>query len=91
MIDMMVAFILAWISTISGCALGGYLVFKTKREHYESLWSPGGQSGESFNIEDDLSDMPSHTSSASIPEAVERENDRFIDQFAEKLQARGHS
>jgi hypothetical protein len=90
MIDMVIAFILAWISSISGVALGGYLVFKTKREHYESLWSPGGQMGESFNIDDDLSDVPQHASAATIPEPVERANDLFMDQFAEKIAERGN-
>ena len=87
MIDMVIAFILAWLSSISGVALGGYLVFKTKREHYESLWSPGGQSGESFNIDDGLDEAPGFSSSATIPEAVEKENDRFVDQFAAKIES----
>jgi len=85
MIEMIAAFILAWISSISGVALGGYLVFKTKREHYESLWSPGGQSGDSFNIEDDIGDMPLHTSGAEIPRPTEEANDAFVEQFAEKM------
>ena len=84
MIDMVVAFILAWISTISGVALGGWLVFRTKREGYDSLFAKP-EAGESFNVSDDISDMPINISTANIPEPTLSANDAFVEQFADSL------
>ncbi len=44
-----------WVSALSGVALGGYLVFKTKREPYENLWA-GSPKGEAVNLSDGLLD-----------------------------------
>jgi len=66
-----------WLSTISGVALGGFLVFKTKRDPYEPLFSANSK-GESFNIDDDLNmgDVES-----VIPQSISKANDNFQKQF----------
>ncbi|MBI9090154.1 MAG: hypothetical protein JEZ12_13140 [Desulfobacterium sp.] len=87
--EQLIGFLLAWISTLSGVALGGFMVFKTKREHYEGGLFSGEQKGESFNVDDELSDltkaMEDSTSAARLPAEVETANDAFVDQFAENL------
>lgn len=83
--DVIIAFVMAWICTLSGVALGGFLVFKTKREHYEGLFT-GEQKGDSFNVLDDYSDFSGEArSSAKIPPEVEAANNAFVDQFANNL------
>ena len=86
--DIFIAFILSWVSTVSGVMLGGYLVFKTKRESYESVFSPGEAKGASFNIEDEFGSMENLASSAEIPKPVGQANNVFMDQFAENLAAK---
>lgn len=83
--DIFIAFILSWITTVSGVMLGGYLVFKTKRESYESVFSPGDAKGDSFNIIDEFGNMENLSSSAEIPKPVNKANNVFMDQFAENL------
>jgi hypothetical protein len=84
MIDMISAFILAWVSTLSGVALGGWLVYRTKREGYDNMFSMP-PAGEAFNVEDPLSDMPLNVSKASIPKPIKTANDVFVDQFVQDI------
>ncbi len=81
--DMITAFILAWLSTLSGVALGGFLVYRTKKESYEPLFAKQPE-GDSFNV-DDISEMQEQVSTATIPTAVHQANSAFIDQFADDL------
>jgi hypothetical protein len=87
MIEMLIAFMLAWVCTITGVALGGFLVYRTKREHYEPFMTVGQPKGDSFNIDDGFSDEPIR-STAEIPRAVSEANDLFTQQFAESLATR---
>ena len=82
--DTIIAFLLAWISTISGVALGGWLVYRTKRDSYDPLFSRG-KAGEVFNIEDDLTVFDGSPSSASLPKATASANDAFVQQFADRM------
>lgn len=82
--DMILAFILAWICTLSGVALGGYLVFRTKREGYDPLFQVKPPEGQAFNLDDDYSfdQAPRKT---EIPKPVDEANSRFMEQWAETL------
>jgi hypothetical protein len=83
--EQLLAFILSWVSTLSGVALGGFLVYRTKRDSYEPFWgSPRQSEPESYNVSD-LPDEPLPTSSAHIPKPVQVANDAFLQQFAEGL------
>ena len=84
MIEMIIAFVLSWLCTITGVALGGYLVYRTKRESYEGFMNVADPKGESFNIADDFADEPAK-SKAEIPRPVTVANDRFTEQFAASL------
>jgi hypothetical protein len=83
-LDIFIAFVLSWISTVSGVALGGYLVFKTKRENYEGLFNSKEPQGQAFNI-DEMGGMIPAQSTAEIPRPVFDANSAFIDQFAATL------
>ena len=89
MMEMILAFVLSWLCTLSGVALGGFLVFRTRRDSYEPLF-PGKQPpGEAFNVEDDVLFTPKEESSkAEIPRPVQSNNDAFMQQFAETLAER---
>jgi hypothetical protein len=73
--------LLGWIATLSGVALGGFLVFRTKRDRYDALFSSGAPKGEAFSLEDDGTDVVP----AEIPEKIQKINRRFVDLFAENL------
>jgi hypothetical protein len=77
-------FLAGWVSTLSGVALGGWLVYRTKRDPYDPLFSRGGV-GSSFNIDDDLDNAEQTTANPDLPKATAKANDSFMDQFAEKL------
>ncbi len=66
-----------WIATLSGVALGGWLVYRTKRDPYDPLF-PSNQKGESFNLDDGLGtgqDVP------VIPKDILDANQKFQEQF----------
>jgi hypothetical protein len=49
--ETILTFLAGWLSTLSGVALGGWLVYRTKRESYDPLVGPQPK-GEAFNLED---------------------------------------
>ena len=83
--DMIWAFVLAWVSTLSGVALGGFLVFRTKREGYDPLFRATAPEGEAFHIPDAMAmdDPPSTT--VEFPREFQEAQDRFAEQFAQTL------
>lgn len=82
--ELILAFILAWICTLSGVALGGFLVFRTKREGYEQMFSTKPPEGMAFNTEDEYKfDQPE--TKTELPQSVMDATDRFTQQFAETL------
>jgi len=86
--ELMLAYILAWLCTLSGVALGGFLVFRTKREGYDSLFRAKPPEGQAFNLEDDDDysfDSVAAAGNTGIPSALDETNSRFMEQFAESL------
>jgi hypothetical protein len=73
----------SWLATLSGVALGGFLVYRTKRDSFDPLFSKP-EKGEAFNIVDpfNMQDVPSAT---RIPPETREANDRFLDQFADEV------
>lgn len=85
MMDMILAFILAWICTLSGVALGGFLVFRTKREGYDNLFQVKPPEGDAFHLDDLGFDDPPPASKSEFPTEIRQQQDRFMEQFAETL------
>ena len=80
--------LLGWLATLSGVALGGFLVFRTKRDRYDALFSSGAPpKGEAFSLEDDGAEAVP----AEIPEKIQKINRRFVDLFAENLAEKGEA
>ncbi len=77
--ETILTFLAGWLSTLSGVALGGWLVYRTKRDPYDPLFSSSGK-GAAFNIDDDLGrDEP------ETPKATAKANKDFMAQFTEDL------
>lgn len=91
MMDVFIAFALSWICTVSGVALGGFLVFRTKRESYEGLVQVKQPSGDAFNLDDGLGFSEPLKSSAELPKPIATANDAFVQQFAETVASRASS
>lgn len=74
-------FCLGAIFALGGVALGGWLVYRTKRDPYDPLFSGNGK-GMAFNVDDGmtLTDDP-----VVLSPATEKANDSFVKQFAEKM------
>ncbi len=75
-------FCLGALFAMGGVVLGGWLVYRTKRDHYEPMFSKAGK-GDSFNIDDDFTiteDAP-----AKLHPITEKANDKFVKQFASDL------
>ena len=71
------------ISVLLGVALGGWLVFKTKRDSHESLFQLKEPKGQAFNIEEDWEKELSETT--ETPSKVAQAAGKFRQQFvAEK-------
>lgn len=91
MIEILVAFVLAWLCSLSGVALGGFLVYRTKKETYEPFF-PKKEDGEgkAFNVYDPLApdndEDEVYTSVNNDPSDILYSNsNRFAEQFAESL------
>jgi len=68
------------LSVLLGVALGSWIVFKTKREAHESLFSGKEKPGQAFNIEEDWEkELPETT---ETPTKVAQAANRFRQQFA---------
>jgi len=76
-------FLAGWLSTLSGVALGGWLVFRTKRDTFEPLFRTGADKGDSFNIEDDFDTH--EEAPVELGAVSEKANENFIKQFSAKL------
>ena len=83
--DSLLTFMAGWLSTLSGVALGGWLVYRTKRDSYDSLFSRDNK-GASFNLDDDFS--TEEPVNPDLPKATAAANGDFMNQFAEKLAKR---
>ena len=84
--EIIVSFILAWLCALSGVALGGWLVFKTKREGYESnLFQVKQPEGQAFNTDDGFGFAVPTPSKTELPSSIMDASDRFTAQFAESL------
>ena len=82
--ELILTFLTAWLCTLSGVALGGFLVFRTKREGFDSLFSAKPVEGQAFNTEEDFKfDQPD--TKTELPKSVLSATDRFTAQFAESL------
>ena len=68
------------LSVLLGVALGGFLVFRTRRDSHESLFSGREKQGEVFNIEEDWEkELPETT---KTPEEVAKAAAKFRSQVA---------
>ncbi|MEA1928612.1 MAG: hypothetical protein U9N73_10430 [Candidatus Auribacterota bacterium] len=83
--ETVLSFALAWLSTLSGVALGGFLVYRTKRENYDQLF-PQQPKSEGFNLNSGLEfeSLLNSKSTAGIPPS-HTADDQFTEQFAESL------
>ena len=65
--------------TLLAVALGGLLVFKTKREPHESLFSVGSPKADAFVL-DPLDDEPEKNKDV-VPDIVKAQTDKFLEQM----------
>ena len=65
---------------MAGVMLGGWLVYRTKRDSYDPLFTGQGK-GEAFTIDDGLGlDMP--VGKSDMPPETKKANKAFMEQFA---------
>ena len=85
LIYIITAFVLGAISVLTGVALGGFLVFRTKREG-EPLFIKT-EPGESFNLEnDDISPFVApKVNGFPVSKPTEDASERFVEAFAKGL------
>ena len=73
-------FAAGWAAAVSSVALGGYLVFRTKREAYEPFMGlPSSRAEGPVNILDPVDEIP------ETPEITQDQNQSFVDQFMRRL------
>jgi len=76
-------FLAGWASTLSGVALGGWLVYRTKRDPYDPLFLGPGK-GDSFNLDDGFDQGASDVGPVT-PDAIKTSSEAFLQQFADSL------
>lgn len=75
--------VFGWFACITGVALGGYMVFRTKKEPHESFFKLREPKGKAFVLDDGLN--AGTETPPPIPKETAEANQRFVSQFAEKL------
>ena len=77
-------FAAGWAAALSSVALGGYLVFRTKKETHEPLFGQAKAPDEvAVNILDDV-DVP-RDSVVKAPVEIQSRNDEFVHAFADRV------
>ncbi len=76
-------FVAGWIATISGVILGGFLVYRTKRESHEPLVGLNPLTGDSFNLEDEFTQDDLKV--PPVNPLTKEAHDRFVSQFSERI------
>ena len=79
--------VFGWFATVSGVILGGFLVFRTKRDSHEPFF-PSKVSGEAFVMDEDFGGNE-EPSTSPVSDTIDRVNKRFVDQFANNIGKRG--
>ena len=92
----MLAFVIGWFCTIISVGLGGFLVFRTKRESYEPFLRKGSEAeGSAFNVYDPLQEedpVSYYTQTGTDPSDILYSNsNKFAEQFAENLATRAEA
>jgi hypothetical protein len=91
MITIITAFILGATSVLSGVALGGFLVYRTKREAGEPLFMKS-EPGEAFNLDDGVVfNTPPATAGLPLSKAAQDASERFVEQFVKGLEKNGEN
>jgi len=86
---LMVCVLIGGLLCLSAVALGGYLVFKTKKESYETLWSHGKEPEGFVSVlgeEQPVDNVVSNLSDAD--KIVEKSKNKFVDQLAAEILAK---
>lgn len=73
----LIFFAVGTLFPLFGVALGGYLVFRTKKEAHESLFPGREKPGEAFNIEEEWEKEMPEAVKTEIPEVVAKAAARF--------------
>ena len=86
---------LGWLFTITGVTLGGYLVYRTKRDPYDPFIRTGLEKGQAFNLEDPASELEDQVLNGlgfGVPggepdkgQPTKAANNAFLDQMSSKL------
>jgi len=82
--EVLLTFLAGWLSTLSGVALGGWLVYRTKRDPYDPLFASQGK-GEVFNIDDDFNISDDDKTTTGLPKPTKKANEAFVQKFADDL------
>jgi hypothetical protein len=70
------------LTSLVGVALGGYLVFRTKREAHDSLFNVKPPKGEAW-VEDVIPGEPDQREDP-VPELFRQQSDNFLRQFVSR-------
>ena len=77
--DALLLFMLQGVLIILAVIVGGYLVYRTKRETYESFFPAKEQVSTSFNIAEEGHILPTEKE-PELPSVIKRMNEQFIKQ-----------
>jgi len=77
----LLSFLMGFGACFAGVSLGGYLVFRTKREPWEPMLSMKQPKGEAFNVGDDTGEPDAEP--AGLPPIIQKMNEKWLRQQAE--------
>lgn len=76
-----IAFGMGSTVTLFAVALGGLLVFKTKREPHESLFSVGSPKADAFVLDPLDDELKENKNKDIVPDIVKAQTDKFLNQM----------
>ena len=84
---LLICTVLGWFATLTGVALGGFLVYRTKRDGETLFSGTKKEKGEAFNLQDDfmVHDDEKKHEPVEIPDVIQKNSNRFIDQMFDRI------
>ncbi len=78
---LLIAFGMGGLLTIMSVALGGFLVFRTRRDSHEPLFSMNSPKAESFVLDPMDDTITGEDNKDIVPDLLKKQTDRFLDQL----------
>lgn len=77
----LIAFAMGGVMTLMAVGLGGFLVFRTRRDSHESLFALKSPKGDAFVVDPIAETFGDEEPKDAVPDILRKQTDRFMEQL----------